>query len=175
MDYQLITNICLIIASFIALAIMLRRDMVMLQQQDYSNKKFMQWLHSSDETYSSKRIVSMATLVGCATSYARESWMVVALITLAVIALDVAMVFSKKSRAMKLSARGIATILVVLAIVAACASSLFIAKFKLEAGMLLLLFTSFSYVLLLGVNWIAGLFSKKTNNKTQSINQDEEI
>lgn len=175
MDYQLITHISLAIAGFLSLAMMLRYDMVMLQQQGYSSKKFMQWLHSSDETYSGKRIAAMAALVGCATTYARESWMVVALITLAVLALAITLMFSKKARTTKLSARGIVTILIVLAIVATCATSLYTAKFTLEAGMLLLLFTSFSYVLLIGVNWIAGLFSKKTNNEIHSTNQDEEI
>lgn len=175
MDYQSITHISLVLAGFLALAMMLRYDMIMLQQKGYSNKKFMQSLHSSDETYSGKRIVPMAALVACASTYARESWMVVVLITIAVLALAITVMFSKKAKTQKLSLRGIVTILIVLAVVAACAASLFTAKFTLEAGMLVLLFTSFSYVLLLGANWIVGLFSKKTNNNTQSINQDEKI
>ncbi len=44
MDYQLITHISLVVASFLALTMMLRHDMVMLEQQDYSNKKFMRWI-----------------------------------------------------------------------------------------------------------------------------------
>lgn len=175
MDYQLITHISLVVAGFLSLAMMLRYDMVMLQQQDYSNKKFMHWLQDSEETYSTKRIVPMAALVGCATTYARESWMVVALITVAIFALAITMMLSKKAKPLQLSTRAIATLVIVLAIVAACGISLLTAKFTLEAGMFMLLLTSFSYVLLLGTNWIVGLFSKKTNNNTQSINQDEEI
>lgn len=175
MDYQLITHISLVVAGFLALAMMLRHDMVMLQQQDYSNKKFMAWLHDSDETYSGKRILPMAALVACASTYARESWMVVALITIAILALAITLMFSKKAKGLKLSSRSIITIIIVLAIVAACGASLFTAQFTLEAGMFMLLLASFSYVLLLGANWIVGLFSKKNHNKTQSINQDEEI
>ncbi|MBP5688893.1 MAG: hypothetical protein J6X22_09685 [Muribaculaceae bacterium] len=175
MDYQLITNISLVVAGFMSLAMMLRYDMVMLQKLDCSSKKFMHWLYDSDETYSGKRIVPMAALVACASTYARQSWMVVALITIAILALAITMMLSKKTKSLKLSTRGIVTILIVLAIVAACGTSLFIAKFTLEAGMFMLLLTSFSYVLLVGVNWIVGLFTKKTNNETQSINQDEEI
>ena len=175
MDYQLITHISLVVAVFLALAMMLRYDMVMLQRQDCGNKKFMQWLHDNDESYSGKRIVPMAALVGCASTYARESWMVVALITIAILALAITMMLSKTAKAHKLSARGIVTILISLVIVAACATSLITAGFSLEAGMLVLLLTSFSYVLALGANWITGLFSKKNNNETQSINQDEEI
>ena len=163
MDYQLITHISLVVAGFLALAMMLRYDMVMLQRQECGNKKFMQWLHDSDETYSAKRIVPMAALVACASTYARESWMVVALITIAILALAITMMLSKKAKSQKLSARGIITILIVLAIVAACAASLFTAQFTLEAGMLLLLFTSFSYVLMLGANWIDSI-KKGTNN-----------
>ena len=175
MDYQLITHISLVVVGFLALAMMLRYDMVMLQRQDYSNKKFMQWLQDSDETYSTKRIVPMAALVGCATTYARQSWMVMALLAIAILALAITILLSKKAKSLKLSTRAIVTIFVVLAIVAACTAALFTAQFTLEAGMFMLLLTSFSYILLLGANWIVGLFSKKTNNNTQSINQDEEI
>ena len=175
MDYQLITHISLVVAGFVALALMLCQDMAKLQHHDYSNKKFMQWLHDSDETSSSKRIMPMAALVGCATTYARQSWMVVALITIAIVALAITMLLSKKDKPLKLSPRGIVTIIIVLAVVAACSASLITAQFTLETGMFVLLMTSFSYVTLLGANWLVGLFSKKNNNKTQSINQDEEI
>lgn len=175
MDYQLITYISLIVAGFLSLAMMLRYDIVMLKRQDYSTKKFMKWLQDSDETYSSKRIVPMAALVACASTYARQSWMVVGLITIAILALAITMMFSKKTKGMKWSSRAIITIIVVLAIVAACGASLFTAKYTLETGMFMLLLTSFSYVLTLGANWIMSLFLKENNNKTQSINQDEEI
>ncbi|MBR5639303.1 MAG: hypothetical protein IKW83_06005 [Muribaculaceae bacterium] len=175
MDYQLITSISLVVASLIALAVMLRYDMVMLQQQDYSNKKFMKWLQDSDETYSSKRIAPMAALVACASNYARESWMVVALIAIAILALPITMLMSKKNKSTTVTKRAILSIIIALVVAAACATSLINAKFSLEAGMFVLLLTSFSYALTLGANWIVGLFSKKNNNNTQSINQDEEI
>ena len=175
MDYQLITHISLVVASFLALTMMLRHDMVMLEQQDYSNKKFMRWIQDSDESYSGKRIAPMAALVACASSYARQSWMVVALIAIAVLALAITMLLSKKNKPARLNGRAILSIILVLVVAAACATSLITAGFSLEAGMLVLLLTSFSYVLMLGANWIVNLFSNKTNNETQSINQDEEI
>lgn len=73
MDYPLIANILLAISAFLSLVAMLRWDLLMLQDKDYSNKKFMAWLQESDETYSTKRIIPMAALMACATSWARQS------------------------------------------------------------------------------------------------------
>ncbi len=161
MDYQLIANILLAVSSFFSLAVMLRWDLLMLRENEYSNKQFMAWLQDSDESYSSKRIVPMAALVACATPWARESWMVVGIIAVAMVALATALLASKRKQLLQCNKRATAIILMVLAIVGACAISLFASRYSLEAGMMLLLFTAFSYVLVLGANGIIDLFNKK--------------
>lgn len=161
MDYQLIANILLAISSFFSLAVMLRWDLLMLRENEYSNKQFMAWLQDSDESYSSKRIVPMAALVACATPWARESWMVVGIIAVAMVALATALLASKRKQLLQCNKRATAIILMVLAIVGVCAISLFASRYSLEAGMMLLLFTAFSYVLVLGANGIIDLFNKK--------------
>ena len=161
MDYQLIANILLAVSSFFSLAVMLRWDLLMLRENEYSNKQFMAWLQDSDESYSSKRIVPMAALVACATPWARESWMVVGIIAVAMVALATALLASKRKQLLQCNKRATAIILMVLAIVGVCAISLFVSRYSLEAGMMLLLFTAFSYVLVLGANGIIDLFNKK--------------
>ncbi len=161
MDYQLIANILLAVSSFYSLAVMLRWDLLMLRENEYSNKQFMAWLQDSDESYSSKRIVPMAALVACATPWARESWMVVGIIAVAMVALATALLASKRKQLLQCNKRATAIILMVLAIVGVCAISLFASRYSLEAGMMLLLFTAFSYVLVLGANGIIDLFNKK--------------
>jgi len=161
MDYQLIANILLAVSSFFSLAVMLRWDLLMLRENEYSNKQFMAWLQDSDESYSSKRIVPMAALVACATPWARESWMVVGIIAVAMAALATALLASKRKQLLQCNKRATAIILMVLAIVGVCAISLFASRYSLEAGMMLLLFTAFSYVLVLGANGIIDLFNKK--------------
>ena len=161
MDYPLIANILLAVSSFFSLAVMLRWDLLMLRENEYSNKQFMAWLQDSDESYSSKRIVPMAALVACATPWARESWMVVGIIAVAMVALATALLASKRKQLLQCNKRATAIILMVLAIVGVCAISLFVSRYSLEAGMMLLLFTAFSYVLVLGANGIIGLFNKK--------------
>ncbi|MBQ2075557.1 MAG: hypothetical protein IJM66_10450 [Muribaculaceae bacterium] len=161
MDYQLIANILLAVSSFFSLAVMLRWDLLMLRENEYSNKQFMAWLQDSDESYSSKRIVPMAALVACATPWARESWMVVGIIAVAMVALATALLASKRKQLLQCNKRATAIILMVLAIVGVCAISLFASRYSLEAGMMLLLFTAFSYVLVLGANGIIDLFNKK--------------
>lgn len=161
MDYQLIANILLAVSSFFSLAVMLRWDLLMLRENEYSNKQFLAWLQDSDESYSSKRIVPMAALVACATPWARESWMVVGIIAVAMVALATALLASKRKQLLQCNKRATAIILMVLAIVGVCAISLFASRYSLEAGMMLLLFTAFSYVLVLGANGIIDLFNKK--------------
>lgn len=161
MDYQLIANILLAVSSFFSLAVMLRWDLLMLRENEYSNKQFMAWLQDSDESYSSKRIVPMAALVACATPWARESWMVVGIIAVAMVALATALLASNRKQLLQCNKRATAIILMVLAIVGVCAISLFASRYSLEAGMMLLLFTAFSYVLVLGANGIIDLFNKK--------------
>lgn len=164
MDYPLIANILLAVASFFTLAAMLRWDALCMQQHEYSNKQFMQWLQHTDESYSTKRIVAMAALVASATSWARESWMVVAIVALTMLVLAVVTLRLKHESKARLSKRSVAIIIAVLAIAAACAASLITAHFSLEAGMMLMLFTAFSYALAMGVNIISQIV-KKNNNK----------
>ncbi len=161
MDYQLIANILLAFSSFYALVVMLKGDLLMLKDKDYSNKQFMDWLQESDESYSTKRIVPMAALVACATPWARESWMVVLILAVAMATLASTILLSKRKDLLQCDKRTTAILLTIMAVVAACAISLFTARFSLEAGMLLMLFTAFSYVLVLGENWIANLLTKK--------------
>jgi len=160
MDYQLIANIFLAVAGFFTLAVMLKWDMLSLQLNAYSNKQMMEWLQSTDESYSTKRIVPMAALVACATPWARQSWIVVALLALIMIVLAVVMLRTKHEKSLSCNKRSIWCYIAVLVIVAACGISLFTARFSLEAGMLMMLFTAFSYVLAMGANWIASIFSK---------------
>ena len=161
MDYPLIANILLAVSSFLALVVMLRWDLLMLQDKGYSNKEFLTWLQQSEESYSAKRIVPMASLVACATTWARESWMVVLILAIAMVALASTLIYTKRKDLFKCNKRSTAILLIIMAVVAACAISLFTAHFSLEAGMMLMLFTAFSYVLVLGVNWVANLFNKK--------------
>ena len=161
MDYPLIANILLAISAFLSLVAMLRWDLLMLQDKDYSNKEFMAWLQESDETYSTKRIIPMAALMACATSWARQSWMVVALIAIAMVAVTITLLIVKRKALFNL--RSTTTVSVVLGLVATCAVLLFNAHFSLEAGMMLLLFTAFSYVLTMSANWIASKLTKKNH------------
>ena len=161
MDYSLIANILLAISAFLSLVVMLRWDLLMLQGKDYSNKEFMAWLHDSDETFSAKRVTAMAALMACATPWARESWMVVLLIAIAIAALSITFLIGKRKALFSL--RSTATVSVVIGLVATCVVLMFRAHFSLEAGMMLLLFTAFSYVLAMGANWIANLLTKKNH------------
>ena len=140
---------------------MLRWDLLTLQVKNYSNKEFMTWVQESDESYSTKRVVPMAALVACATPWARESWIVVLLIAIAMAVLATTLLLFKRKQLLKCNKRSRAYLLIIMAEVAVCAISLFRARFSLEAGMMLMLFTAFSFALVLGLNYVVSLFNKK--------------
>ena len=173
MDYQLVANIFLAFASYITLAVMLKWDLIAMQENEFSNKNFMNWLQSCDESFSVKRIIPMAVLVGSATTWARQSWSVVLILAATMLVLAIVMLFSKHEKHMVYNRRAITILVIVLAVVAACATSLYTAHFSLEAAMLVLLFTAFSYVLTMGANIIAKLFFGNNNNTSNNTQQNQ--
>ena len=79
MEISLIVNIAFLVAIALVLSMMLRWDLQMLQQHSFSTADYYDWLRSTDETCSTKRIVMLAVLIGSTTTYAKESWLVMAL------------------------------------------------------------------------------------------------
>lgn len=174
MDYQLIAHISLAVVSFFSLAAMLRQDMISLQSNQYSNKQFMKWLQADERTYSTKRIVPMAALVASATQWARQSWMVVAILAFIILILAAVLIYQNIKDKQKLPKRGIITLIVILAVVAVCGISLYVSNFTLECGMFMLLLTAFSYVPVLMANGVWNLITRNkiTQNNTQSTNEE---
>ena len=62
MTIELIVNVILLVSAVAALAVMLKWDMQMLQQNSYRNERYTAWLKESDDYYSTKRVLDAAVL-----------------------------------------------------------------------------------------------------------------
>lgn len=95
MTLQTLSYIVLMIAALFDLCAMLRFDLTVLQNSEYSNKKYRNWLTDSDSLSSVKRLLPIAVLFGACTTMARISWIVVMLLAAVVIVQGVMMLRHK--------------------------------------------------------------------------------
>lgn len=99
----MIAYICLLVTALAALCAMQLSDLAALRRLEYSNNRFYAWLRESEELTASKRLIALAVLVGCYTTMARSSWMVM-MIFAAVLAV-LAVVLMRNDDARRLGGR----------------------------------------------------------------------
>lgn len=88
METNLIVNIAFLAVLVFALCVMLRTDMAQLAKQNWSTTDFYDWVRSSDEPCTTKRIIMLTVFIASTTSYAQESWMVVVILAIATLAVS---------------------------------------------------------------------------------------
>ena len=166
MDISFWVNVIFLASLLCGWCIMLRRDMFLLQQHQYHTGAFYDAVRSSDETYSTKRVALLAIFMASTTSYATDSWMVMALLCAGAIAVFAHMYARRMHYPIKCNKRfGIRYFptmsLPLLVGVALAVSSADAQAFVYQSILAMLFFTCFSYAFSLCVNWCVGLFSKK--------------
>lgn len=166
MEISLIVNIAFLVAIALVLSMMLRWDLQMLQQHSFSTTDYYDWLRSTDETCSTKRIVMLAVLIGCTTTYAKESWLVMALLATVTLALATFLLKQQRKQPLHFSKRMAINSFTTLLIACIFTTIVAIMSETPELKMLnsvysVLFFATFSYVFSLIVNWLVGLFTKK--------------
>lgn len=104
MTMTMIAHICLLVAALAALCAMLLCDLTALRREGYSNNRFYSWLLESGELTAPKRLTALAVLVGCFTTMARTSWMVV-MILAAVLAVLAVVLLMRRDDTKRLGGR----------------------------------------------------------------------
>lgn len=166
MEISLIVNITFLVAIALVLSMMLRWDLQMLQQHSFSTPDYYDWLRSTDETCSTKRIVMLAVLIGSTTTYAKESWLVMALLATVTLALATFLFKQQRKQPLHFSKRMAINSFTTLLIACIFTTIVAIMSETPELKMLnsvysVLFFATFSYVFSLIANWLVGLFTKK--------------
>lgn len=166
MEISLIVNIAFLVAIALVLSMMLRWDLQMLQQHSFSTADYYDWLRSTDETCSTKRIVMLAVLIGSTTTYAKESWLVMALLATVTLALATFLLKQQRKQPLHFIKRMAINSFTTLLIACIFTTIVAIMSETPELKMLnsvysVLFFATFSYVFSLIANWLVGLFIKK--------------
>ena len=166
MEISLIVNIAFLVAIALVLSMMLRWDLQMLQQHSFSTADYYDWLRSTDETCSTKRIVMLAVLIGSTTTYAKESWLVMALLATVTLVLATFLLKQQRKQPLHFSKRMAINSFTTLLIACIFTTIVAIMSETPELKMLnsvysVLFFATFSYVFSLIANWLVGLFIKK--------------
>lgn len=104
MTMTMIAYICLLVTALAALCAMQLSDLAALRRLEYSNNRFYAWLRESSELTAPKRLAALAVLVGCFTTMARSSWMVV-MILAAVLAVLAVVLLMRRDETKRLGGR----------------------------------------------------------------------
>lgn len=167
MTMTMIAYICLLVTALAALCAMQLSDLAALRRLEYSNNRFYAWLRESEELTASKRLIALAVLVGCYTTMARTSWMVM-MIFAAVLAV-LAVVLMRNDDARRLGGRSTRVFVLAMAaailIVGAGAWALRMlgeADVVKPAALLTVALVAMSPLLTMCANWLAPGKGKKS-------------
>ena len=68
MKIEEIVNVVFAVSALFALAVMLKHDMQMMQQNSYRNERYIKWFKQSNESTSMQRLMALLATVFGATS-----------------------------------------------------------------------------------------------------------
>ena len=114
----LIAYISLLAGALIDLCAMLRIDTSAHRRYGHSNSRYYAWLTQSGELTSAKRLLILAVLIGCFTTMAQQSWMVIVVLAAVLLAQGIVLFFAKREEPAMLNKHTTLMLLVALAIAA---------------------------------------------------------
>lgn len=170
----IIANITLMIAALFALCAMLRWDLMMQQQNGYSNRRYNAWLRQSSELTSVKRLTVLAVLIGCFTTMAQTSWIVVMILALVLIGQGIALLMAKHDKPVNFDKRGKLLFFVALLItVAVIGTTAYLGSRQgrviasQSAAVIAVMILAVSPLLTMLVNWLLHPFMKRSSDDSE--------
>ncbi len=88
----------LLAAALLDLCAMLLHEVGALQHNDFSNSRYYSWLSKSDDLMAPRRLVVLAVLIGCCTTMAQSSWMVIALFAATLLAQGIILLCNRSAK-----------------------------------------------------------------------------
>lgn len=171
----IIANITLMIAALFALCAMLRWDLMMQQQNGFSNRRYNAWLRQSSELTSIKRLTVLAVLIGSFTTMAQTSWMVMMILALVLVGQGIALLMAKHDKPIKfdkhMTLLFCVALLITVAIVAATGylgSRQNMVMASESAAVVAVMILAVSPLLTMLVNWLLHPFLKSSSTTDDS-------
>ncbi|MBS7376196.1 MAG: hypothetical protein KIG52_09660, partial [Muribaculaceae bacterium] len=155
MNIEAIVNVVFAVSALFALAVMLKHDMQMMQQNSYRNERYIKWFKQNNESTSMQRLIALFATIVSATSMCENSWYVIIIISSLLVWTGVSelrkkfkkpLVFTK--RVQRLYFTELTLILLVTAAVAVWKQNVY------TAGFVMALATAVSGFITMAVNWL---------------------
>lgn len=165
MKIEEIVNVVFAVSALFALAVMLKHDMQMMQQNSYRNERYIKWFKQSNESTSMQRLMALLATVFGATSICENSFYVILIVSAILVWTGVSelkkkfkkpLVFTK--RVQRLYFTELALILLVTASVAVYKQSVYVAAWVMSLA------TAVSAFITMAVNWLMKPVEKHINN-----------
>ena len=164
MTVATIIYILFLVAGLALLAFMLGADLLQMEKLDFDNQRFYDWLTSSDEYLTVKRILALVVFIASVTTMAIDSPYVVAALAVALGALTFALTkrihlkpVLHNPRSLRLMGVVLAFMLIVITVVALTTGFYY-------AGVAAVFFATFSYAFSLAFNWLMSPIEKRLGN-----------
>lgn len=163
MTLATIISILFLAAGLFLLVFVLRADVLKIQELNYDNAQYYEWLTTTDEYLTVRRILTLVIFIASVTTMAIDSHYVVAALAIGVVALGVSVVKSGTFRPFLPSARAWRLYAVMLAVMFAVMVVVALAKGFYYAGVTAVFFSTFSYAFPLVFNWLMAPLEKRMN------------
>lgn len=154
MTLATIISILFLAAGLFLLVFMLRTDVLKIQELNYDNGQFYDWITTTDEYLTVRRILALVIFIASVTTMAIDSHFVVAALAIGVVALGVSVVKSDACNPFLPSKRAWRLFAVMLAFMLAVIVGVALTTGLYYAGVAAVFFSTFSYAFTLAFNWL---------------------
>ncbi len=164
-----ISYIFFFVVTVVDLLLMLKVDMLMLQQNSYYNSRYYNWITGSDEYLSVRRLIALVVLIGSFTTMAMASPYVVVILALVLLAQAISLARKKYKKPLVFTRRVKRLYFTELAIMLVVMAALYVTwlgttglYYACLAGVF---FITFSYAVTLAVNWLMQPVERRINRR----------
>ncbi len=154
MMLETIVDLVFLVVAGVDLALLLRRDVQVLQQHDYLNSRYYQWIQSSDEYLTVKRVIALVVFIASVTTMAVNSPYVVAALALVLLLQAISQFKEKKQEKPLFNKRLKRLYFTQLALMLFVAAIVYLTNGLYYAGVTMVFFLAFSYAFTIAVNWL---------------------
>lgn len=112
----LISYIILLTAGLIDLVVILRHDVLTMQQCGFNAQSYNKLLKVNGEVYSAKRLLPLAVLIGACTTMAQMSWIVILILAAVILAQALYLLFQKQEKSASMGKRSLRVYCITLAL-----------------------------------------------------------
>ncbi len=165
MEISSLINIAFAVSSLFAMAVLMKFDMQMMQQNSYRNERYIKWFKLNSEYMSMPRLVCLVCLMAALTPFAEASWYVVGILAVVQVCVGVNVLRRKSKKPLVFTRRVQRLYFSELALALLLLGAVYAAKQNAyDLALVATAVAVISYALTMAVNWLLKPVEKAINN-----------